>query len=74
MNNRKGYPTKKGFSDEPKQGCGVFAYGPEHRHIPELAVSLPDDENALIFQLIQLTETGFHAKGTPINQKQFSNY
>ena len=37
----------------------------------ELAVGLPDDEHALIFQFIQLIDSVIHAKSTLISHNGF---
>ncbi len=62
MYNRKGYFAEKGLPGQPKQGCGIFAYRPKHGNIAELDVGFSNDENALIFQIIQLSKTGLHIK------------
>ena len=60
VKDRKGYLAEKGLSNQPKQGRGVFADRPKHRHISELTISLSNNKDGLVFQLIKVQHT--HAR------------
>ncbi len=58
----EGDAAEEGLAAEPEEGCGIFADGPEHRDVAELAVGLADNVDALILEFVQPRHLGRHHK------------
>ena len=54
MNERKGRVAQKSLSRKPEHGARILADAPKHRQVFKFIESLAQNENALVFQDVQM--------------------